>query len=99
MIFIILEEDNTIRKRFQPQKSNIVSGKSKAIYYKNLTQKVLAMELGFYPIIIQNNRKAAMHFRKSRKNQLSHFEKEFKEACINLEIIDRKLPNKDAIWS
>lgn len=98
MIFIIFEEVNKIKKRIWPQKSNIVSEKSKITHYKNLIQKILTTKPEFYSIITQNDRKAITHFEKSIKNQLFQFKKRYKEACTNLRVTSQRLPNKDAIW-
>ena len=98
MIFTVLEEDDTIRRGIWPRKGDTVSGKSKATHYKNLAQKVLATEPEFYPIVTQNDGKAATHFGKSVKNQLSRLEKGFKEARTNLGVTGGGLPNEDAIW-
>ena len=97
MIFIVLKEDDTIRRGIWPYKGDIVSGKSKATYYKNLAKKILAMEPEFHPIIIQDNGKAVTLFGKSVKNQLFWLEKRFKEARTNLGITAGGLPNEDII--
>lgn len=97
MIFMILEEDDTIRRGIWPQKDDTVSRKSKATHYKNLAKNVLSTEPDFHPFVSQNDRKAATHFGKSVKNQLSRLEKGFKEARTNLGITGEVLPNEDAI--
>lgn len=56
MIFTVLEMDDTIRRRIWPQKRDAVSRKLMATYDKKLTQKILASEPEFYPVMTKNDR-------------------------------------------
>lgn len=98
MIFIVFEENDTIRQGIWLQKGDSVSGKSKSTYYKNLTLKILVSEHEFQPLVMKNDEKAATHFEISIKNQMARLDKGFKEAWKNLGITGGGLPNKDAIW-
>lgn len=71
MIFTILEEDDTIWQEIWSQKGNSVNKKSKSTYYKDLTQKFFISGSEFLPFIMKNNRKAAIYFKTSIKNQMA----------------------------
>lgn len=97
MIFIIPKEHDTISQRIWLQKEDSVSEKSKSTHYKNLAQKILVFESKFQSLIMKNNRKAAIYFRTSIKNQIAWLEKGFKKAWENLGIIGSDLSNENVI--
>lgn len=97
MIFIIPKEYDIIWQEIWFQKEDSVSEKSKSTHYKNLAQKILVFESKFQPLIMKNNRKAAIHLGISIKNQMAWLEKGFKKACENLGIISSDLSNENII--
>lgn len=94
-IFNILHDNNTIKRGIWPQRGKLISSHNKAIYQKNLAEKLLKDEKKIMPLL--KDSKALTHYGNAVKYPIAKLEKSWKAVKETLGVTGAGLPNKKAI--